>query len=185
MKKRHVLMLLVAAFVCVSFVNGCGSGATSGGGGGGSYLLGNLYVDAASTAVTEEGSQLYPFHAITSAVTSADVDSATIHVSKGTYVGRVTVKKGVSIYGGYDASVTWEPTSRSASNKVIILCTTLEAVSGKVIAVAALNITSRTTLEYLTVITSSAATAGGDSIGIYAYNSGGLVIMSCEVHAGM
>ena len=133
-----------------------------------------LFVDVYSGKDSNPGTKSKPFKSITHALTKASSSGKNqILVSQGSYSGQITLKNGVSIYGGYNASAGW---TRSEGNSV--------QLHGSTKMVVAINISSPTTLALLTIQASSNTASGGSSYGVLARSSSGLTIRDCTISAG-
>ncbi|MBI2373762.1 MAG: hypothetical protein HYV07_07175 [Deltaproteobacteria bacterium] len=102
-----------------------------------------------------DGSMQAPFATISAALSAATIAGTSVLVSKGVYLESLELVSGVSIFGGYDAEARW---GRSALNQVRI-----EAAG---IAVRARSLAAPVVLDRLFVRASTAATAGGHTVGL-------------------
>lgn len=104
----------------------------------------------------------------------------------GKFEEQVTLKDGVGIYGGYDASHNWErnvediTTAIDASNDT----DAFDASTMNYMSVVAEDLASPTVLSHLTIRGVDAQNEGGSSYGVWAYNSDGLRIQNAEIVAG-
>ncbi|WP_437964269.1 hypothetical protein WMF04_31715 [Sorangium sp. So ce260] len=84
-----------------------------------------------------------------------------VYISQGTYIGRVTLASGVSLYGGYNRTLGW---ARSTSSVAVVRSGSTEG--GYAAAVEGTNINAPTTIDRLTIQTSS---LGLSSLGMSNY----------------
>jgi hypothetical protein len=131
---------------------------------------------------TSPGTRTQPKLTIGAAILAADAASPKkdVYVSKGTYAESVTLRSGVGIFGGYDATANW---SRAATNLTTIDSPGPVAVTGSSLGLAA-------ELQLLTIRSANATgtEANGDgrsSIGVRIVDSpAGLTIRACDITAG-
>lgn len=97
-------------------------------------------------------------------------------VAGGTYPEAITLKNGVSVYGGYSAA-DW---SRSTSNAVTV---TGALDSGHGWAVRGTNISAETILNQITFVAPAATSAGASSVGIACTTCNGLHVAYATVQA--
>lgn len=97
-------------------------------------------------------------------------------VAGGTYPEAITLKNGVSVYGGYSAA-DW---SRSTGNTVTVTGT---LDSGHGWAVRGTNISSQTILNQITFVAPAATSAGASSVGIACTTCNGLYVAYAKVEA--
>ena len=136
---------------------------------------------ATTGADTNVGTRQSPKRTIGAAIVAADAASPkkAVLVATGTYAESVTMRGGVSVYGGYDANTNW---SRAAANLTII--------SGGSTAVTAQNLTQATELQFVRVVAANATgtEANGDgrsSVAVRLVNSmAGLTVNGCDLKAG-
>jgi hypothetical protein len=128
-----------------------------------------IFVDTGTGNDANSGSMVAPLATIGAAIATQD-NGRPILVSTGTYNESLNLKNGASIYGGYAAADNW---SRSNANGATI--------AGGVTAVTALSISSTTLLTHLNI--SAASNTSGDSIGLYANASSGLVLRNLSITA--
>ena len=128
-----------------------------------------IFVDTGTGNDSNSGSMVAPLATIGAAIATQD-NGRPILVSTGTYNESLNLKNGASIYGGYAAADSW---SRSNANGATI--------AGGVTAVTALSISSTTLLTHLNITASS--NTSGDSIGLYANASSGLVLRNLSITA--
>src|SRR5690606_6681314 len=114
---------------------------------------------------TWPGTRAQPKRTLAAGIAAAAAMGFDVYVSVGDYelVETLELANGVSIYGGYDASMDW---ARSDSFLV--------NVNGPTTAVRARNITSPTTIDRINVRAANNTAFGGASIGVHAIDSPGL-----------
>lgn len=126
------------------------------------------------------GTRAAPMLTINGAIARAQSTSKTqIYVSNGIYTGRVTLASGISIYGGYSASNNW---ARSAAFQATIRSNTVSG--GRMSAVEGTDILAATTLDRLTIETTSTAQAGVSNYGLYCNNCDALTLKNNTISAG-
>ena len=103
-----------------------------------------------------------------------DAQEAGFHVIVGnrTYSESLTLKNGVSVYGGYDATASWVRTTARA------------VVHGGTTAITAHDLYSTTVLDSLSVAAASATAPGASSYGLHAVNASGLQLSRVDITAG-
>jgi hypothetical protein len=121
-----------------------------------------------------------PFRTIQRALTAAQAGTRDhVLVSAGGYAGSITLKDGVSIFGGYDATQGFR---RFASASAV-----LDVPSGagvRLIGVQGANLTSPTIVDRLTIRTGTALTASASNYGVYCDTCPGLVLSNNDIVAG-
>jgi hypothetical protein len=135
---------------------------------------------APSGSDTNEGTMAAPVATIGAAIAKAQANGKSdVYISAGTYTGRVTLARGISLYGGYAQASGW---SRSAAHMATISATT--EIGGRMIAVVGAEITAPTTVDRLTIQTSDAVSAGASSYGLHCVRCTALTLKNCIVAAG-
>ncbi len=125
------------------------------------------------------GTKTSPKKTISAAITSAVSTSKTqVLISAGTYNEKITLSNGISLYGGYNSATNW---SRSPSNVVTVNSTFTSG--GRAFGMEANNISTATTVEYLTIVTANNTNAGGNNYGVYCNNATALTIRNCSITA--
>ncbi|HNF98820.1 MAG TPA: DUF1565 domain-containing protein, partial [Pseudomonadota bacterium] len=115
---------------------------------------------------TNPGTMASPVLTITKALALAAAQSKTsVYVSKGTYIESVTLKSGISLYGGFDESMGWQ---RSAAN--------VSRIQWSGTAVSATGISAETHVESLT-ISALQPLSGYSTYGVLVANSTGPVFL--------
>ncbi|WP_437954852.1 hypothetical protein WME76_25190 [Sorangium sp. So ce119] len=102
-----------------------------------------------------------------------------VYVSQGTYIGRVTLSSGVSLYGGYDATAGW---ARSAAS--IVEIRSGSTTGGYLAAVEGQNINAPTTLDRLTIRTSTATLAGASNYAMRCVSCTAVTLRNSRLEAG-
>ncbi|WP_434041609.1 MULTISPECIES: hypothetical protein [Sorangium] len=102
-----------------------------------------------------------------------------VYISQGTYIGRVTLSSGVSLYGGYDATAGW---ARSAAS--IVEIRSGSTTGGYLAAVEGLNINAPTTLDRLTIRTSTATLAGASNYAMRCVSCTAVTLRNSRLEAG-
>jgi hypothetical protein len=128
------------------------------------------------------GTRGAPKRTITAAILAADAESPkkSVYISQGTYAETITLRAGVSLYGGYNALTNW---SRATAHVTRIQSASSTAVTGT-------NLGLPTTLQLLTIESANAAGTevngdGRSSIGVLIVTSpAGVTIEACNVRAG-
>ncbi len=116
------------------------------------------------------GTMAQPMLTISYALTQATAAGRNqLYVSNGLYEERVTLKNGVSIYGGYSRADSWK---RAAGNTTIIEQDVV--TSGRVIAVQGSNITSATTVADLTISALTTSAPGASVYGVHCSGCSGV-----------
>ena len=112
------------------------------------------------------GTPAAPKGSLAAGVTAAAAQGKDVYVTQGTFAETLTVAKGVSVFGGYDAS--WQ---RAPSKLTKITGTGTTSV-----AVIASGITTSTMLQLVTLVPAKPAQAGVSSYGLRGSGSPGLVL---------
>lgn len=102
-----------------------------------------------------------------------------VYVSEGTYVEKVTLANGISVYGSYSFQRNWE---RDASYLTQILVA--DVSGGKMIGVEGSFLLAATTFNSITVETTGSSQAGVSSYAFYCITCPGLSIENCVLRAG-
>ena len=131
-----------------------------------------------------------PLASITAGLQAAtDNDRVHVLVSGGTYTEAVTLRSGISIYGGYDAADGW---ARDTANQITRIEADADDFSADTLhfkTVSASGITDPTTLDHLTIAgidASAAATAapGASSYALWARDSDALSVTNNKILGG-
>lgn len=126
------------------------------------------------------GTRAQPMLTIAAAIGKASLDGKTqVYVSNGTYVGRVTLTSGISLYGGYSQAANW---ARSTAYVSTISSTTV--AGGRMTALEGFNVLSPTTVDLFTIVTSSTNQAGVSNYGVYCDNCDALTLKNNNISAG-
>lgn len=129
---------------------------------------------------TNAGTRLAPLSTITDGIAKAiALGKKQIYVSAGNYNEKVVLSNGISIFGGYNASLNWE---RNNSNEVHIISNVVE--SGNLIAIEAINISLPTTLDRVFVKTLDASLPSISNYAVYLNNSSGVTLKNCVITSG-
>jgi hypothetical protein len=102
-------------------------------------------------------------------------------VSGGTYTQNLTLKNGVSIFGGYSAPNGW---ARNASAAGVVTINGAGSASSAVVAVAGTNLTSYTVVDRVTVNAANASAASATSIGLSCSGCSGLWVRRATIRSG-
>lgn len=139
-----------------------------------------VFVDAATGVDAPwHGTISAPARTIAYAQTIAGVMALTqVLVAKGSYVEKVTLASGISIYGGYDGPPLW---GRSASN--VTALTWGGSTGADVMAVDAQGLTLPTTVADVTIVSGNAP-AGESSYGVRVVSSPLLRLERCTIRSG-
>ena len=133
-----------------------------------------VFVDGFGGSDNNAGTKSKPVESIAKALTKASASGKNqILVSVGSYSGAITLKSGVGIFGGYDASNGW---TRTAGSTV--------QLHGATKLVSGTNLNSNTVLELLTITSSSNTAEGGSSYAVFLNNPSGMVIRNCVITSG-
>lgn len=125
------------------------------------------------------GTKSQPVQSITAGISKAIALGKTqVYVSKGTFLEKLTLSNGISIYGGYDAGAGW---SRSAGNITEIYVYMPET---NVMGVQGNAITLPTTLDRMTITTDNATGSGRNNYGVYCNGCTGLALKNLVITAG-
>ncbi|XXX72958.1 hypothetical protein WMF30_35450 [Sorangium sp. So ce134] len=101
-------------------------------------------------AISTPGTMAQPKLTIMEGINAAVLQEKTqVYISQGTYIGRVTLTSGVSLYGGYDRALGW---ARSAASTVVVRSGSTD--DGYAAALEGTNINAPTTIDRLTITTS-------------------------------
>lgn len=177
----------------------------------GSGSAGILYVDAISSATTQTGSKSAPYKKIQTAIESADAArngnrdiTFDIYVAGGgsrTYTESITLRAGISVYGGYDLTTDWSRNIAAAATIITspsatgIFCNSEISTTYTDTTVFdgfTLNVTANTAVfgadleacsPKISNNTITAESTGNDVYGIYANTSGFAKIVSNTIIA--
>ncbi len=121
------------------------------------------------------GTMSKPKRTVQAAIDAAYSDPAhkMVLVANGTYVGSLSLKKGVHVWGGYSAQGDWQ---LAPDEKTLVF--------GGPTAITATSIESYTTLGRLTVKAADGSKSGDNSVGVLASKSPGLSLTGLTVEAG-
>ncbi|MFO0595081.1 MAG: MopE-related protein [Myxococcaceae bacterium] len=126
------------------------------------------------------GTKLAPKRTVQAGINAASLAKPHVYVSTGVYLETVSLRPGVSVYGGYSQVANW--TRNTSLYPVTIQNDT--TVSGKVIAVTGNAINVNTTVAYLAIRSGNATGAGASSIGLHCVNCTNLLLHQVNVTAG-
>ncbi|MGN6110501.1 MAG: hypothetical protein ACTHU0_35690 [Kofleriaceae bacterium] len=110
---------------------------------------------------------------------AASVGKTQVYVSNGVYVGRVTLRNGISIYGGFSRSNQWK---RSNAYVSTIRSSTLG--NGRMTALEGVDITAPTVVDELTIETTSTTSTGASNYAVYCTRCSGLALRNNIITAG-
>jgi hypothetical protein len=140
-----------------------------------------IFVDTITGTVGAAGTMAAPLKTIEAGIQLAAAQSPVkdVYVSKGTYGETITMMNGVSIYGGYDASMHW---ARSGTNATSI-------ASSATTAVTASGLTNAVEIQLFNIDSADATTQlashyGTSSYGVLALNSTSVTVRGCTIHSG-
>ena len=121
------------------------------------------------------GSKSSPVKTITKGITLANSAGKDVYVAAGTYAytTTITLKNGVSIYGGYNKT-NW---TRNDSNTVTINVSHRVAMSGT-------SLSAPTVLDRLKITGGNGTSGSKSAYGVKASSSNGLTITNCEIQSG-
>ncbi|MBL8863480.1 MAG: lamin tail domain-containing protein [Planctomycetes bacterium] len=136
---------------------------------------------AVGGAANAPGTPQAPLGSVQAAIDLAAADPSRDHVyvSEGTYTGTVTLRQGVSVWGGYSAASGW---TRSAAH--VTTLTNALVQSDGVVGVRALNLSAPLVLGDVRVVTGTATGNGTHNIGIRAHQASSLRLERVLVLAG-
>jgi hypothetical protein len=126
------------------------------------------------------GTKALPKLTVQAGINAASSVKPHVYVSEGTYFESISLRSGISVYGGYSASNNWV---RNSSLYSTIVRNTL-TVSGRVIAASGLNITAPTRLAYLTLQAGNASGSSGSAFGLHCVSCSGLTVWRSVITAG-
>ena len=125
------------------------------------------------------GTKALPKRTLMGGIGAASALRPHVYVSEGTYDEQVTLTNGISVFGGYSRNNNW---ARSASYVVTMRN---GAPSGaNLIAMSGTNITSATTVAYVTIQALSTTSAGVSIYGLHCNNCTGLTVRTALIMAG-
>ncbi len=129
---------------------------------------------------SNDGTMQHPMLTINGGIAKAASEALTqVYVSEGTYVGRVILADGISIYGGYSANNNW---ARGTQYTTIISSSTVSG--GRLSALEGSDITSNTTVDRFTIQTGNTAQAGVSNYAMYCDTCTGLNLKNSTLSAG-
>ena len=128
------------------------------------------------------GTRATPCRTIDRGITIANASGFDVAVSEGTYTERVTLRNGVSVYGGYSRANAW---ARGTAHVATIASSAVQA-GGFIESVHAPSITQSTTLDRFTIASASAPTnqPGISVYGVRIVDAPSLVLKNLIVTAG-
>jgi hypothetical protein len=135
-----------------------------------------IFVSLSGNDTTGDGTMKKPFATIAHAISVASTAGKDVYVDKGVYaIGTLSLKSGVSIYGGYDSTKGW---SRAAANET--------RFNGGSTAIVGTALNADLELQLLHVVASAASTPGTSSYAVNLSNSSTITvsIVGCVVEAG-
>jgi|APLak6261679142_1056127.scaffolds.fasta_scaffold00540_1 hypothetical protein len=126
------------------------------------------------------GSRAAPKRTVQAAINAASATVNHVYVSTGTYDEAITLRDGISVFGGYSEANDW------ARNTSLYPVTLRNAVvsNGRIVAVSGANLTTLTTLAYLTIRAADTAVAGASTYGLHCVNCTGLTLRSNTIIGG-
>jgi hypothetical protein len=125
------------------------------------------------------GTRAAPMRTINGGLNQAQLTGKTqVFVSNGTYVERVTLRAGISLYGGYSATSNW---TRSAAFVATISGT---VSGGYAAAIVGTNIVAPTTIDRFTVETLSPSGTYTSNYAVYCTGCSGVTLKNSTVEAG-
>ncbi|MEZ4249501.1 MAG: hypothetical protein R3B99_14830 [Polyangiales bacterium] len=131
------------------------------------------------------GTTSEPCQTLGRALSIAAASGLDVAVSQGTYAETITLPDGVSIHGGYDRASDW---SRSVDHSVIVggaLLVDAGSANARLETLVAVDITTPTTVEHLTIRTPNASDSQTASVlGARLVNAGALALRHVVVLAG-
>lgn len=140
-----------------------------------------IFVDGADGNDGNAGTRSSPVKTINTGIQKAKVaGKPQVLVSRGTYLERVVLASGVSLYGGYDGMPGW---SRAfvGDGTVIVQST---ATDGHLTAVEGTNLIAETVVNAVTVRTANATGQGTSNYGVHCVNCPGLVLRGNLIDVG-
>ncbi|MBL8916930.1 MAG: hypothetical protein JNM17_39870 [Archangium sp.] len=125
------------------------------------------------------GTKALPKRTIQAGVNAANSSRPHVYVSEGTYLETVTLRAGISIFGGYAATAGW---TRSP-----LYTTTIQqdiTTNGRVMALLGVNINTATTVAYVTVRANNAQGTSASTYGVHCVACNSLTLKRVNVIAG-
>jgi hypothetical protein len=126
------------------------------------------------------GTRQAPMATVIGGVNQAVLTGKTqVYISQGTYTGRLLLASGVSLYGGYNAAGGW---ARSTASTAVIRATV--ALGGYMAAVEGTNIMAPTTLDRLTIQTTSTSIANASNYALRCSGCTAVTLKNSRLEAG-
>lgn len=129
----------------------------------------------------DPGTMQKPMQTLNGAIARAasGTTKSQIYVSAGVYDATVTLGTGISIYGGYSRPDGWK---RAASYESVIRSSAV--VSGRIVAVDGKDLTTPTTIAYMTIRTADASGNGVNTYALHCTNCTALTLRKDIIVAG-
>ncbi|MFO0547664.1 MAG: hypothetical protein U0271_04700 [Polyangiaceae bacterium] len=126
------------------------------------------------------GTKSAPMATVIAAIGRAQTSGKTqIYISNGTYLGRVTLVNGISLYGGYSATNNW---ARADGYTAIIRSTVV--ANSRVTALEGNGISSATTVDRLSIQTGTTTQANTNNYAVYCTGCTALTLSRNIIDAG-
>ncbi|MFZ5439317.1 MAG: MopE-related protein [Myxococcota bacterium] len=126
------------------------------------------------------GTRALPKLTVQAAINAASSAQPHVYISEGTYDEALTMRDGVSLYGGYSQANGW---ARNTNLYPVVLRNTVPSGSA-IVAVSGANLTSSTTLAYVTVRAGDTVSAGVSSYGLHCVNCTALTVRGATIIGG-
>ena len=137
-----------------------------------------IFVSLAGNDLNDGLTRSSPKRTIQAGINAASSNRPQVYVAEGLYDEAITLRSGISVYGGFNAS-TW---SRAGVFTTTIRNGAVNA--GRVVVVTGANITQASTLAYVSITGQSSAVAGTSVYGVYCSNCAALTLSRLTVTAG-
>jgi len=128
------------------------------------------------------GTRAAPKRTIQAAINAADaVSKPYVLVSGGTYVESLTLKNGVSLFGGYSAANGW---ARNTAAAGVVVINGGSSIGNAVVTVSGSSITSYTVIDRVTITAPNATGVGVSSVGLGCTSCTALWVRNATVQGG-
>jgi hypothetical protein len=115
---------------------------------------------------------------------AADKGRDYLLVSGGVFEEAVSLKAGISIYGGYDADNGWTRDTANQETRIEPPSDAFPTGTDHYKTISATSISNATVLDHLTIVGADATTPGASSYALWASDSDALVLQDSQVIAG-
>ncbi|MDP1830219.1 MAG: collagen-like protein [Archangium sp.] len=134
---------------------------------------------ATSGADINPGTKALPKLTVQAGINAASSVRPHVYVSEGTYDEAISLRSGISVYGGYSRNNNW---ARAAA--YVVTMRNNVPVGNRIVAVQGNNLTAPTTVAYVTIHARDTVTAGVSTYGLHCINCTALTLRNSLVIGG-